>query len=186
MAKVYTKKRAYGQSQPLIDIFNAPVSALRDANNNDRYEVGQVWINRTTNAIWMLTSYAAGNPVWTRIDDAGATGITWETNATNAVALAANHGYFLTAVAGAIVCTLPAVAALGTEIWLIGDDLSAVGCNISIAINGAQVIAINHLANGAAGLRTNTRNERQSIHIICTAANTDFTIVSSTSTLEAY
>lgn len=185
MAKLYTKKIACGQSQPLINIINDPVPANRAPTNEDRYEIGQTWINKLTNQVWMLTSYAAGVPVWTELDDAGDVGIAWSTDATGAVALAQNHGYYLTNV-GAINCTLPAVAGLGSEIWLITQNSTAGAAGINLLQNAAQYIRADaHTSTPGIGGRMSwiglgdgATPFQLAFHIICTIADTEFSVVS--------
>jgi len=63
----------YGASGSALQMFPSPIIAERAPGNGDRYELGRTWINKSANTIYMLTSYAAGLPVWTTSPASGAT-----------------------------------------------------------------------------------------------------------------
>lgn len=57
--------RAAGLENPLQNIFPLPVVATRAPTTNDkRYEVGQVWINTSSDQSWFLTSVSSGSATW--------------------------------------------------------------------------------------------------------------------------
>jgi len=56
---------AYGTNNPLQDVMPLPVIATRvPATTDTRYELGQKWINTSTNQAWDLTSVVAGSATW--------------------------------------------------------------------------------------------------------------------------
>ena len=62
MAKI---SRGYGLDGPLQDVFPQPVVATRIPGTGDKlYPVGQVWINKSTDQAWFLTSVSAGSATW--------------------------------------------------------------------------------------------------------------------------
>lgn len=186
MARIVNNKVAYGKSQALIDVFNEPLVGLRNPTGNDKGTIGQLWVNKLTNGVWMLTSFAGGLAVWTELDNIGGVGaLTWSTEAGAAVAMAANHGYYLTN-AGAVTCTLPVASALGNEIWIITDNSTAAGAGIIIAQNNpAQVVRYDQYTTtpGAGGSISflgygdGATPFQIELHLICTVANTAWSIV---------
>lgn len=59
------RTKSYGLGNPLQDVFPLPVIATRDPTTNDRnYELGQAWINRSSNQSWVLTSVVANSATW--------------------------------------------------------------------------------------------------------------------------
>ena len=54
--------RAAGLENPLQNVFPQPVVATRIPTTNDKnYAVGQVWINKSTDQAWFLTSVSNGS-----------------------------------------------------------------------------------------------------------------------------
>jgi len=59
------KTRAYGIQRPLEDVFPVPVIALRTPTSSDtNYELGQIWVYKTTGAIYGLANVASGSATW--------------------------------------------------------------------------------------------------------------------------
>ena len=121
MSNSVNYKTAYGKNQPLIDVFNAPIVALRSPGVNDKADKGQLWVNQTTNAVWMLTSFVGGNAIWTELDNSGAggPGLTWSIELAAAVNAANNHGY-RNGNAGTTTFTMPNPSPLGSIIQIAG------------------------------------------------------------------
>ena len=71
MAKLYTKRIAYGLTPPLINVQAPTLELTYDPTINDTYDVGQMAVNTTLNTVWMLSSYFNGIPVWTELDNGG-------------------------------------------------------------------------------------------------------------------
>ena len=176
---------AYGRYPALINLANDPVIAQRPPNNNDKYDVGQVWDDETTNTVWFLTSYAAGNPVWTAVNNNGYSGLAYATDATGTVATAFNTIYYLTN-AGPNNDTLPAGAAVGTQVWLIDNNAAATGAGIIVHANGGATITdANNQVSTAGGtmsfLNAGVGATPLSIvvQLMCTAAGTEWTVIGS-------
>lgn len=188
MSKQTQVQRAYGQYPALINIANEPKISRRNPTAADRAELGQIWINKLTNEVYILTSVgtvAGGNPgaaVWTRMDNgSGATGIAWITTGAAAVNMAVNSGYYLTNV-GAVTLTLPAASVLGDEIWITTEDASALLAGIIITQGAAQTIRnageVSTAGGGAKFSIINNFQKAIDVHLICTVANTQWDVVS--------
>lgn len=183
MSKNTNNLAAYGQNQPLIGIFNPPIvsKGAKMPGGNDKAEIGRLWVNKTTNQVWALTSFVGGLAVWTPLDDAGATGITWVTTAAPGVAAAINHGYVLSHVATQTV-TLPAVAVVGSEIYM--ETLNAIdgdaGVTMVVQAAAGDLITQDNATSAAGGTLTFTSHgaARHSVHLICIDANTQWRVIS--------
>jgi hypothetical protein len=58
-------QKGYGLGSPLQNVFPQPVVADRvPAAGDTNYELGQVWINKSTDQAWTLTSVSAGSATW--------------------------------------------------------------------------------------------------------------------------
>lgn len=185
MSRIVNNKVAYGKTQGLIDVFNPPIvsEGARFPTGNDKGSIGQLWTNATTNQVWMLTSYAAGLAVWTELDNNGGGGgiQTWITSGAGAVNLANNTGYYLTNVA-VINLTLPIVSAVGAEIKIITQNSSAAGAGINLLQNALQTISydneVSAVGIGGSVSWINIGVQQLTVDLICTVANTNWSIVS--------
>lgn len=188
MSKQTQVQRAYGQYPALINIANEPKVSRRNPTAADRAELGQIWINKLTNEVYMLTSVgtvAGGNfgaAVWTRLDNgAGATGIAWITTAAANVNMAVNSGYYLTN-PGAITLVLPVASVVGDEIWITTEDASGAGAGIQVTQGAWQRIRgaadITGVGGGTKFSILNSMQESVVVHLICTVANTQWDVVS--------
>lgn len=65
----------YGQSQGLINIFPYPIISNRDPGVNDRKAIGVVWVNKLTNAAWVLTSISNAQANWLAVGGGGGAGV---------------------------------------------------------------------------------------------------------------
>src|SRR5512147_2765258 len=54
----------YGLSQALPEIFPAPIVSVRAPTTNDFAQIGQTWINKSTNDFYVLTSVVGGVANW--------------------------------------------------------------------------------------------------------------------------
>lgn len=63
---------AYGQSQPLLSVFNPPILSNRAPTVNDRKAIGQIWVTKATNTAYIETSVVNNAAAWTIIAGAGA------------------------------------------------------------------------------------------------------------------
>ena len=104
------------------------------------------------------------------------TGMPFTREVNAAVGMANNHGYINTNV-GLTTFTLPALAALGTEIIIMGESAGL----WSIAQNGGQNIQFGNLSTtpGIGGSLTAT-NAFDTIHFVCRVANTTWSVISAT------
>ncbi len=64
MANVYYNT-AYGESQPLLNVFAAPIISLRAPTTADKAQIGTLWVYTTTNTAYVLTSIVGGLANWT-------------------------------------------------------------------------------------------------------------------------
>lgn len=67
MASVQFHQVSYGLTQPLINIFPAPIVALRNPATTDHAQIGTMWINRSTNSAFLLTSIVNNSATWTNL-----------------------------------------------------------------------------------------------------------------------
>ena len=61
---------AYSFDQPLSKIFPSPIISLRSPLTTDKAQLGTVWVNKTINAAWILTSVVSNSASWTDISGA--------------------------------------------------------------------------------------------------------------------
>lgn len=65
---------SYGLSQPLVGTPPEPIVSTRAPSTTDKAEIGTTWINKSTNASWVLASIVANSATWTPTTvNAGAT-----------------------------------------------------------------------------------------------------------------
>ena len=173
---------AYGRYPALINLANDPIVAQRAPRSTDLYDVGQEWIDETTNTVWTLTSYSGGLPVWTPVNNSGFLGLAYATDATGAVALATNTIYYLTN-AGLNNDTLPAGALVGAQIWLIDNNAGAAGAGIVVHANAGATIKRADQTSTAGGTMTYLNaapvaNLSITVALMCTVAGTEWTVIS--------
>ena len=181
MSNSVNHRTAYGKNQPLIDVYNAPIVSLRSPGVNDKADLGQLWVNRTTNAVWMLTSFVGGNAIWTELDNSGAggPGLTWSIEPAAAVTMANNHGY-RNGNAGATTFTMPLVSPLGSIFQIAG--LGAGGWILQAA--AGQNFTFGQIVGAAAGtLRPPANHIYAAVTLVTTVANTTFDVVATNDNL---
>jgi hypothetical protein len=120
------------------------------------------------NAGEVLTSNGVGfNPSWQT-----SVGITWSREAGAAVAAVANHGYINTNV-GLTTFTLPAAAALGTVIEIVGESAAL----WTIAQNAGQNIQYGNVSTTPGiGGSLSASNRYDSVRIVCRVADTTWQV----------
>lgn len=106
----------YGLSDALPNIFPSPVVSTRDPQAGDRAQLGTVWVNKSTNDFFVLTSVAANVSTWSA--PSNGTGIFTSLEATSGN---------ITADAGNIVATLGDVTVLAGDINATSGNISAGG-----------------------------------------------------------
>lgn len=71
------RTKSYGLNNPLQDVFPVPVIAQRSPTGRDNnYELGQTWINKSSQEVFSLAGIAAGQATWTILGGTGAFPIT--------------------------------------------------------------------------------------------------------------
>ena len=129
-------------------------------------------VNDVANAGYVLTVNVGAAPSF---QAPGSSGITWARSTTTPIALVANHGYVqANAGAGLTVFTLPATAALGTTISIVGE--SAGGWMITQA--AGQSIQYGNLSTtvGVTGHLDST-NRYDTVTLVCRVADTTWSIL---------
>lgn len=180
---VQRPKVSYGLSQPYFNASPMPITVNVDPKTTNYAEIGTIWINKSTNRSWVLTSVVANAAVWVRMDNSSNNaGITWSTQAgVGPIALASNCGYYLTN-AGAVTLSLPVAATLGSQFWIATADASAAGAGFTINQNANQYFLYNDATStvGAGGSLNaiNLGNESIALLVVCTVANIEFTVFS--------
>lgn len=98
----------------------------------------------------------------------------WIENTSSTVAAAVNTGYINNPASGSVVYTLPATAAVGDVIEIIGNS----GSGFSIAQNSGQTIRFgSSVTTSGTGGSLASGNQYDSLRLVCTAANTAFRVV---------
>lgn len=57
----------YSFNQPLSSIFPSPIVSTRSPLSTDKAQIGTVWINKTLNDAWILTSVVSNAATWTSV-----------------------------------------------------------------------------------------------------------------------
>jgi len=125
-------------------------------------------------ATQVLTSNGAGvAPTFQAVPSSG--GLTWSEQTGTTQAMAVGHGYILNN-AGTVTATLPATAALGDLMAIVGKGSGG----WLVAQNSGQTIHFGSVntTTGAGGSLAST-NRYDSFEIVCITANTDFVVRSS-------
>lgn len=150
-------------------------NAMANANGVNYYDGTRIVTTAVGNAGQILTSNGAG--VAPTFQDPGT--MTYAREAGAAVALVADNGYINTN-AGLTTFTLPAAAALGTKIAIIGE--SAAGW--TIAQNAGQNIQYGNTSTTVGvGGSLSSFNRYDTVDLICRVANTTWSVVSSVGVL---
>jgi hypothetical protein len=69
MPGTFLNNVAYSLNQPLSTIFNPPFIAKRDPLTTDKAPIGQIWVNTSSNAVFILTSIANNVANWMDITE---------------------------------------------------------------------------------------------------------------------
>jgi adhesin HecA-like repeat protein len=172
------KNVAYGVGQPLFGLSPEPISSTRAPTTSDKAELGTVWVNKSTDAAWVLASVASNTATWTPTTvNAGATISTGDLDVTlgdiNVVTgdVALTGGDVILAngdvtiqlgalnvdVGNAIITTGDVTVTAGDIDVTAGDiDVAAGNINATLGtITGAQIAASNDIA-GVGGTTTVT------------------------------
>lgn len=106
--------------------------------------------------------------------DATSSSFAWIENTSSTVAAAVNTGYINNPASGSVVYTLPATAAVGDVIEIIGNS----GSGFSIAQNSGQTIRFgSSVTTSGTGGSLASGNQYDSLRLVCTATDTAFRVV---------
>lgn len=123
---------AYSFNQPLSAIFPNPIVSKRNPLTTDKAQIGTIWVNKSNNDAWVLTSVVSNSATWSSVtggagafsdltvtgnsnigtstgsntvigNDNGATSVTINAGASGFIALATNTGGEITISGGDIV-----------------------------------------------------------------------------------
>jgi hypothetical protein len=169
----------YGLDNALQSLAPQPIVSVRNPSVRDTAEIGTIWVNKDTDASFILTSIVAGQGQWqsqTEVITGGTFHVTSTDNVPQAIYLLANGG---------TAETVEIRSEQGTgldSIYLLSD----VG-GITLTSNIASANAINILATaggmdifstGAAGKDVNIVNTGGSVNITATEAVADAIVIS--------
>src|SRR5256885_1688210 len=65
------RKIAYGLSDPLLDVFPAPIISNRAPTTDDLAQLGSMWILKSSNLIYILTSIVGNSANWVALATGG-------------------------------------------------------------------------------------------------------------------
>lgn len=155
--------RAYALAQAYADVFPAPIVAQRAPTAQDQTQLGRLWIDRTTNNVYVITSVVANVANWANLsggdavyDNLTVNDLTTLNGSINADPAVATDSYIF---------GNPTM----TGNIIIGRSAAGQAVNISGSVNnGAQSVSIAsganaanstvNIANGASTAGTNTVN----------------------------
>ena len=175
MSNSVNNRTAYGKNQPLIDVYNAPIVSFRSPGVNDKADLGQLWVNRTINGVWMLTDFVGGNAIWTELDNngGGAGGLTWSEEVAAAVTMANNHGYRNLNV-GLTTFTTPLISQLGSIFQIVGAGFGG----WRVQAGAGQRFRFGQILGAIAGTITiPAGHDYASVTIVTSTANLVFDVV---------
>jgi hypothetical protein len=168
---------AYGESQPLINVFPTPIVSKRNPLTTDRAQLGTEWVNKSTNSVFVLTSVTANSSTWVALSGGAGTFSSLVVNPGNITATAGNisatagslsAGTTVTAGTGITATTGNIVASTGNIIATLGSITSG---NLT---SGIQLGATGDLGNGFASVTsvTNVTNTSQSTGTLAVKSTT--------------
>jgi len=135
-------QRSSGLGNPLQKVFPLPIIATRVPGTSDtNYQAGQVWINKSTNQAWFLTSVSAGSATWA-LASPGASDVDTLTGdsggalspAAGNITLAGGTNITTAGAASTITFNLDAAITLATSVT---SPLYTVGAGTDLAITSA-------------------------------------------------
>lgn len=123
---------------------NAPnppnlIEANRAPTTDDRYTIGTIVIDKSTNNIYILTSYSSGEPVWTLVStDAVSTYVVDDNDATAYQTVQAAIDAANAAGVSAVVYVRPGVDGVYTENLTLYDGIMLQGAGLETTITGVH------------------------------------------------
>lgn len=148
--------------------------------DNGELLIGSTGADPVATTITAGTNISIANGAGTiTISGSGAAGFSWNSVGSTPQSMTANNGY-ITVNAGTVAYTLPATAAFGTELVVVGKGAGG----WTIAQNAGQSIVLGSSTStvGAGGSVAST-NAKDCLIMICTVANTEWTAISWVGTL---
>jgi hypothetical protein len=124
MANNIYRPVAYGLSDALLNVFPAPIVGVRNPTAADKAQIGSIWVNKTSNDAWVLTSIANNAAVWTGIGGGSGTFTSLTVNPGNITATAGN----ISATAGSVSAGTTVTA--GTGITATTGNITATTGNL--------------------------------------------------------
>src|SRR5665213_1893687 len=141
----------YGLVNALQKVFPAPIVAKRDPTTADKAQIGQIWVNITTNASWVITSIVNNLANWADIAGGGGsfTSLTVSGNITstggNILATVGNVTAAAALVAGTTVTAATGITATTGNIVASAGNITATGGSIAAGttlVAGTDITAI--------------------------------------------
>lgn len=170
---------AYGLTQPLLNVFPFPIVSTRNPTTADRAQLGTVWVNKSTNDYFVLTSVVANVSIWSSVSNGA--GIFTSLEATtgnitadlgNIVATAGSVSAGVNVSAGANVAAAAAITA-GTTITAAGNIRSTGG---NIIANSGDITATAGNVTAGAAITASTNITATSGNILASAGNITATL----------
>lgn len=151
--KVNRKQTSYGYPSPQAGLFPDPFVAERDPSTTDFGEIGQVWVNESSNAAFILTSISSGAANWADFSG-GAGTFTSLTVTPGPITLTGTTDINTT---GAATTT---IGAGGTGAVIIGNTTGGVAIDGATTINvgGASDTSIGTTGTGIVSIGNTTGN----------------------------
>jgi hypothetical protein len=114
---------AYGLSDSLLNVFPAPIASTRNPSSGDRAQLGTVWVNKSTNDFFILTSVTANVSTWS--SPSNGSGIFADLEATTGD-ITADLGNFV-ATAGSVIAENNIIANSGNIVAATGEINATAG-----------------------------------------------------------
>ena len=157
---------AYGLSEPLLNVFPAPIVSVRDPLTTDKAQLGTVWVNKLTNDASVITSIVANAATWVPIGGGAGTFTSLTVNPGNITATAGN----ISATAGSLNAGTTITAGTGLTVTTGNLNVSAGSVIVtgsvtaSVATSGRTLSATGDSGSGFATFTTltNVTNTAQS------------------------
>ncbi|CEG60972.1 hypothetical protein [Legionella micdadei] len=161
-----------------LTLTNPLTQANGGTENSTPLTNGELWVGNTGNPPSRTTLTAGSNISISNgagsitISATGLAGFSWTTVTGTSQAMLSNNGYIANN-AGLVTLTLPATSAVGDEIDIIGKG--AGGWKVQCGVGQTIVVGSSTTTSGGSVASTNAKD---SFYMICTTANTEWTVAS--------
>lgn len=156
----------------------------RDPNGNDKkgYVIGDLWVNTADISVWVLNAIVNNQAIWSLMGSGLTGGLVQVVTTGTTQQIVAGHSY-ISANAALSTFTLPVTANVGDSFEIIGQGAAF----WTIAQNAGQSIKFNAATTttGTGGSITSTQ-QFAVIDILCTVANTTWTVLNTSGAQAAY